>query len=57
MVRPYILSICFLSTPVCISLPGVDALKCVHTLTDALTSPNPIFRHLCIKGFSERKGS
>ena len=35
MVRPYILSISFLSTPVCISLPGVDALKCVHTLTDA----------------------
>ena len=35
MVRPYILSINFLSTPVCISLPGVDALKSVHTLTDA----------------------
>ncbi|MDE6042932.1 MAG: hypothetical protein K2G07_05230 [Muribaculaceae bacterium] len=35
MVRPYILGISPLSTIVCISLPGVDALKSVHTLTDA----------------------
>ena len=57
MVRPYILGINPLSTLVCISSPGADALKSVPTSTDALTSPNPIFRHLCIKGFSERKGS
>ena len=35
MVRPYILGINPLSTLVCISSPGADALKSVHTLTDA----------------------